>query len=184
MYYKIVEYFGPKHPSWTWFASDHWVKPLTSFDSIDATLCPDLFSPTTDDEWAHRVPRDSMANMITDFQYAVTVYKTHAEGRFVGVEEDEDCDGLAGLLGYDIIDYYDDVSLITNWCPTNQDHPLKEFPIKSNGLIGDYKTASEAASLLRQQHAADDHAAGATVWAVFVLAQNNSLTPTSLRPAG
>jgi hypothetical protein len=167
MYYKVIEYFGPKHPAWYDFSGHHWIKPLLAFDSIDGILCPDVFTPSTKRDWSHCVTEDFKISLLTDLEYARQVRQAYPNSRLVGVEEDTNCDGQPGLLGYDILDEYNHVSVLTNWGPNDEDHPLKAFPVASNGLISSYESASAAASFLRREYASADHASGATVWAIF-----------------
>lgn len=110
---------------------------------------------------------DFKISLITDLEYAKRVWKLHPDCRLVGVEENRNCDSQSDLLGYDILDEYNNVSVITNWGPNDTDHPLKQFPLGTNGLIKSYEVASRAASFLRKEYSSADHASGATVWAVF-----------------
>ena len=65
MLYKITEYFGPNDPRWGEFTAKHWIQPLLSFDSIDAIMCSDVFTPTTAEDWSHCVNQDFKICMIT-----------------------------------------------------------------------------------------------------------------------
>lgn len=168
MLYKVIDYFGPKHSAWNDFAKDHWIQPLESFDSIDGILCEDLFTPETDEDWEHGVKEDFRISMITDVDYARRVSQSKANSRLVGLIENSDCDGTQGLLGYDLLDVDNHVSLITNWGPEDKDHPLNRFPVGSNGLFQSYDVALKAAEYLKQNHPASDHPLG-SIWAIFVV---------------
>ena len=51
MYYKIIERFGPQDGE-KWQAYLEWRGlSLSSFDSVDANLRPDLFEPVSDEDW-------------------------------------------------------------------------------------------------------------------------------------
>ncbi len=167
MYFKVVEAFGPSHGRWAEFANDHWIHSLETFDSIDGIVCPDVFEPKTEEDWEHCVNADFCLNLITDENYARKVLSQHPGSRLIGVVESQNCDHEADLLGYDIIDEYNVVSLITNWGPHDNPHPLSGFEVKSNGLIESFAVAKQAASYLQHQFRNDDHAKGAKVWSIF-----------------
>src|SRR5262245_55659518 len=166
MVYKVVKYFGPSHGWWKDFAKDHWVQPLTKFDSIDGILSPDVFFPQSDEDWEYCVPEDFKTSLIKDKEYAIKVSRNNPGSLVVGVIENEDHDGEEGLLGYDILDEQNHVSLITNWGPHDKDHPLRNFPVANNGLILSYSVATNAVQMLRRSSPESEHPPG-SIWAIF-----------------
>ncbi len=106
MYYKIVENFGPQ-------GGDRWQSylkwrglNLTSFDSVDGILKPDLFTPESELDWRNCVNEDCKLSLITNIDYAKEFLGRYDNALLVGVEIelDEGYTSKDGLLGYDIID--------------------------------------------------------------------------------
>ena len=167
MYYKVVERFGPD-------AGDKWQSylkwrglNLTSFESVDGILRPDLFEPETKDDWQNCVNADFKLGLITSLAYARTILTRHENATLVGVEIELEA-GYSpkdGLLGFDIIDGYCDVSLITNW-GTDEKDDFSEH-VMPNGLIGDPTRALQVRNSLRKCYPEDSHAQGCEVWAIY-----------------
>ena len=166
MFYKVISYFGQGHPWWSDFAKDHWVQPLTSFDSIDGILAPDIFHPQTEDDWEHCVLEDFKTSLITDKEYARKIWLNNPGSRLLGVVENSNCDDQVELLGYDVLDEDNHVSLITNWGPHDQDHPFRPFPVSPNRLMPSYDIAENAIRFLRANFASSEHPPG-SIWAIF-----------------
>lgn len=167
MYYKIVESFGPEAGD-KWQSYIAWRKlALTNFESVDRILRPDLFEPETADDWHNCVNEDFKLNLITSLAYARTVLARHENATLVGVEIELEAESVPkdGLLGFDIIDGYCDVSLITNW-GTDEEDDFSEH-VMPNGLIGDLAHALQIRNSLREYFPEDSHAQKCEVWAVY-----------------
>jgi len=167
MYYKILPPFGPND-------SDRWHRyiawrglKLTRFDSVDGILRPAYFLPQTEEDWMHCVNENFKLNLLTDEAYARQMLRRYDEATLAGVEIELETDYQPKdrLLGYDIIDGYCDVSLLTNWGADEEG--LFTNHIMSNGLIGDIVQAIELRNKLRRDFAWDAHAIGCHVWAVY-----------------
>ena len=167
MYYKIVGQFGSD-------AGDKWEEylkwrglNLASFDSVDGILRPDLFEPVSGDDWQNCVGGQYKSNMITNLEYAKRIFEGIDNSLLVGVEIElmEDYVPKPGILGYDIIDSYCDVSLVTN-CGT-EDKDLIDKYVMPNGLIGNKVHAFHVRNMLRETYPEDSHAGACEVWAVY-----------------
>ncbi|MDH3700888.1 MAG: hypothetical protein OEU46_06210 [Alphaproteobacteria bacterium] len=167
MYYKVVESFGPETGD-KWQSYIAWRKlALTSFESVDGILRPDLFEPKTKDDWQNCVNADFKLGLITSLAYARNVLERYENADLIGVEIELD-DGYVpkdGLLGFDIIDGYCDVSLVTNW-GTDEEDCVSEY-VMPNGLIGELTRALQIRNSLRAKFPEDSHAQKCEVWAIY-----------------
>lgn len=166
MYYKIIEEFGPEGGAWASYLEARGLQ-LDCFDSIDGILRPDLFEPESDNDWENCVREDRKLSLIKNLSYAKKVLSKHENATLVGVDPELDSDYVPeeNLLGFDIIDGYCDVSLVTNW--GHDEEGLFAGHIQKNGLIGTLDVAISIRNTLREKHSDDAHAEGCEVWAVY-----------------
>ena len=167
MYYKIVEKFGPDNGD-RWRDYLQWRGlNLTSFDSVDGILRPNLFDPESKEDWANCVNENCKLNLITNINYAKFILNQYKNAALVGVniELDESYTPREGLLGFDIIDGYCDVSLVTNWGA--DEAGILNQHIMPNGLIKDLYQALKIRDLLRKDYSNDSHAGSCEVWAIY-----------------
>ena len=167
MYYKVVEKFGPQ-------AEDRWQSyldwrglNLNSFDSVDGILRPDLFEPESEEDWRNCINEDYKLSLITNFDYAQAILERYDNAVLVGIEMEleEGYVPKVGLLGFDIIDGYCEVSLVTNW-GTDKESIIENY-VMSNGLIGNLSQALQIRNLLRKEFSEDSHAQNCQVWAIY-----------------
>ena len=166
-YYKIVENFGPEDGD-RWKRYLYWRGlNLTKFDSADAILRPDLFAPDSDEDWQHCLNENFKLSIITDLDYARRILKRYGNSVLIGVEIEieEGYAPKAKFLGYDIIDGYCDVSLITNW--GTDDEGLINNHVMFNGLISDQVQVFKIRNKLRADYPEDSHAEACEVWAIY-----------------
>ena len=176
MYYKIIEYFGPYDNRWKQYLE--WCNlELTSFDSIDGVLCPGLFEPQTEEDWQNCVNEDYKLNLITNLDYAKSILSKYNNAVIVGVDIIDSIKYKLeeSLLGYDIIDSYCDISLLTNWKKDKDEENLFSKYIQDNGLIHNLKTAMKIRDMLREGFSEDSHTENCKVWAIYKI--NTVLPP-------
>jgi hypothetical protein len=167
MYYKIVEKFGPEDgDKWEGYLEWRGLN-LIQFDSVDGILRPDLFTPESKEDWNNCVNEDFKLNLITNLKYANNILKRFDNSVLVGVEIElqDNYSPKLGILGFDIIDGYCDVSLITNW--GNEEKELIDKHVLQNGLIRNLDQAIRIRNILRDQFSEDSHAEACEVWAVY-----------------
>lgn len=170
MEYKIIQSFGPESGE-RWKQYLNWRRlQLTSFDSVDSILRPDLFTPESAEEWQNCVNADNCLSLITSLEYARKLLGKYENGLIVGVERgiERDFKPDPGLLGYDIIDGYCSVSLLTNW--GTDDENLFTSHLSANGLLSELELAISVRDKLRSCFSEDSHANGCTVWGVYDVA--------------
>jgi len=167
MYYKIVEKFGPEDGD-RWQGYIDWRGlDLIKFDSVDGILRPDLFEPDSAEDWQNCVNENFKLNIITNLDYEKNILNRYDKSALVGVEIEleEDYIPQDGFLGYDIIDGYCDVSLVTNW--GTDDEGLINNYVMQNGLISDLGLAIQIRNKLRKEFSEDSHAEACEVWAIY-----------------
>jgi len=168
MYYKILEHFGPESgDKWLNYIGWSGLHNMKRFDSVDSMMRPNIFSPETVEDWNNCVNEDFKLNLITNLEYAKEISKKYADAEMVGVDIDinEHYVPSDNFLGYDIIDRYCSVSLLTNWI--RDKYPFDRKVIKENGLILNIKEAIATRDQLRKDPMADDHSRDCTLWAVY-----------------
>lgn len=167
MYYKIVRRFCPEEGD-RWRGYLEWRGlNLTSFDSVDGILRPDLFEPESDEDWRNCVNANFKLGLITNLGYAKSILERYDNPALIAVEIELE-EGYVpndGLLGFDIIDGHCNVSLVTNW-GTDEEGIVNDH-VMPNGLIGDLARALQVRDSLRKRFPEDPHAENCQVWAIY-----------------
>ncbi|WP_154650817.1 hypothetical protein [Reinekea blandensis] len=166
MYYKVVKKFGLDFGS-DWSSYKEWRNfEFSSFESVDALLRPDLFEPKSDEDWDNCVNEDYKLNLITNLEYAAKVHSRFKNSDLVGVEIELETPPkeTTELLGFDILDEYCQVSLLTNWGNNND---VIDTSLCKNGLIGDFSEALKIRNYLRKDFKEDGHAEFCGIWAIY-----------------
>jgi hypothetical protein len=167
MLYKVVEKFGPFSGE-AWQSYIKWRKfEFSSFDSADRMMRPDVFEPSSVEDWDNCVNEDYKFNFITNIGYAKKIQKKYPNSEIIAVdiELETERDIKEGFLGYDIIDSYYDISFLTNWGV--EDLEFINSKLQKNGLISDWKTAIKLRDELRFKYSEDIHADECSVWAIY-----------------
>ena len=167
MYYKIIESFGPEDKE-KWQSYIQWRDlELTSFDSVDGILRPDLFVPESREDWQNCVNEDNKLSFIMDLDYAQEILDRYDKALIVGVDIELEVGYVPaeGFLGFDIIDGYCDISLVTNWGTDEED--IFSEQVMNNGLIADLDRTLQIRDMLRKEFSEDAHAQGSEVWAIY-----------------
>lgn len=87
MFYKIVQAFGPESGGkWREYLNWRGFHHLKRFDSVDGILRPDLFIPSTTEDWRHCLNEDYKTSLLSDLDYAARFTAKLGEGIIVGVE--------------------------------------------------------------------------------------------------
>lgn len=167
MYYKIVDRFCSQDgEKWHTYLESRGLN-LASFDSVDGILRLDLFEPESDEDWHNCVNENYKLSFITNLDYATRILNRYDNSVLVGVEIELE-EGYVPkdrLLGFDIIDGYCDVSLVTNWGTDEED--IINSHVMPNGIICDFSRALQIRNLLRKKFSEDPHAENCDVWAIY-----------------
>ncbi len=132
-------------------------------------LRPNLFEPKSDEDWRNCLNEDYKFNLITNFDYAKAILARSDNAVLVGIEMEleEGYVPKVGLLGFDIIDSYGDISLVTNW--GNDTEGIINNYVMPNGLIGHLTQALQIRDFLRKEFSEDSHPQNCQVWAIYQL---------------
>jgi hypothetical protein len=163
MLYTIVESFSPAHAGWTSYCEWRGLA-FERFDSIDGILRPNLFYPPEDSDWAHIVNEANMLHLITDLPHAMRKLAQIGSGDLVGVRFGDHDIRDPGFLGFDIIDGYCHVSLLTNW---GNDVEIINRSLTPNALLRNLKTAEAIFETVQTTYADDSHVDGSRIVSVY-----------------
>lgn len=165
MLYTIVKSFSEANgDSWTSYCKWRGIQ-FESFDSIDGLLKPSLFEPTTKEDWNHVVNQDYMTHYITDFDYASQKHRENGKRScLLSLSFDNHEENNPQFLGYDLIDGYFDISLLTNW---GNDCKIINQQISLNGLISTYKVIKEIRDYLITTYKNDSHVDSCSIVSIY-----------------
>lgn len=177
MLFTIVEPFSPADgEKWTNYCDWRGIQ-FERFDSIDGILRPNLFESPEDDDWNHIVNENFMLHLITDLQHAERKLKEIGKGELVALRFEDHDTSDAEFLGFDIIDGYCDVSLLTNW---GNDLDFINHSLATNALVPDMKTVQLIHGRLRDEFGEDGHVEGCRIISVYKPKANRSLEATAI----
>ena len=105
-----------------------------------------------------------MLSYLTDFDYALQTHVRIGKGSLVGFAYSDHDETIEGFLGYDIIDGYCDVSLLTNW---GNDVEIVNRSLGSNALVPTLAQAESIHKFLTSNHGDDNHVEGSRIISVY-----------------
>lgn len=164
MLYAIVKKFTPEDGD-SWLSYCNW-RGITfeRFDSIDGMLRPPIFTPEAPEDWDHVVCNDYMITYIIDRDYALKKQSELGQGVVVGLSYKDHLEDHPDFLGYDIIDSYCDISLLTNW---GNDFAEANIRLASNGLVSGREAVEQIYLKLLQAHPEDPHVDGCRIVSIY-----------------
>jgi hypothetical protein len=164
MLYTIIESFSPTNgDKWTSYCAWRGIH-FERFHSIDGILRPNLFTQLIDEDWAHIVNADYMLHFITDWDYAIKKQSEIGRGELVGVAFDQHDENAVDFLGFDLIDSYFDVSLLTNW---RNDVDIINCSISANGLVCSSSSIKNIQHELLRSFGSDPHIEGCKIVSIY-----------------
>jgi hypothetical protein len=164
MLFTIVEDFGVANGE-AWTNYPEWRGMLFErFDSLDGILRKSLFTPESTEDWDHVVCEDFMVSYLTDLDYAHETHSRIGAGSLMGFAYSEHDESDEGFLGYDIIDGYCDVSLLTNW---GTDIEIVNRALGPNALVPTLAQVDGIYNFLASNHGDDNHVEGCRIISVY-----------------
>lgn len=164
MLFTIVESFSPNDGD-RWQSYCQWRGlAFKRFDSIDGILRPSLFDDPTGEDWHHVVNEDFKLHLITDYDYAVQKHREMSQGDLVGLKFSEHDESNPRFLGFDLIDGYCDVSLLTNW---GNDVDSINHSLSSNALVLSYQIIEAIQQELLRANGNDAHVEGCQIVSIY-----------------
>lgn len=179
MLFTIVEPFSPADGE-KWISYCEWrgVR-LERFDSIDGMLRPNLFTTPDEEDWEHVVNENFMLHLITDLPHATRKREQIGRGDLVGLRFEDHDTSDEGFLGFDLVDGYCDVSLLTNW---GNDVEIINRSLAANALVRDWATAERIHRELKEKHGDDRHVKGSRIVSIYAPLAAPERTPAQCRP--
>jgi len=170
MKYIIIKKFGPGVDGWQDYARWAKIENCREYYSIDAINRERFSKPESSKYWENCVNKDFKIHLLTNLDFAKKIISDSPNAEIVGVIEnpkssDETIPPGHTLVGYDILDRYNDISLLTN-CGS-EDNNIKNLKLNKYALIDDLNYAYGLKEMLRKDFPDDDHAENCEVWAVY-----------------
>lgn len=162
--YTIVESFSPSDGE-KWHNYCEW-RGMTfeRFDSIDGMLRPNQLGQPEGDDWKHIVNKSFMLHLIKDLPYAQQKKEKTLNGVLIEIRLDDHSPENERFLGFDIIDGYFDISLLTNF---GNDIKFVNQSLSNNGLILDIHVAEDVFQQLKNEFASDPHVEGCRIVSLY-----------------
>jgi hypothetical protein len=170
MNYVIREKFGPGSDNWREYAAWAGLQDCEAYYSLDNGMRKSLFVPESPEDWKNCINADYQTNILTNLEYAKKIINKYPNAEIIGLIENPRSDKITPspghlLLGYDIIDAFCGVSLVTNWGNGNDE--IKYYKCNKFALLDDLNTARRFKKILLEKYPKDDHVANCEVWAVY-----------------
>ncbi len=105
-----------------------------------------------------------MIDILTDYDYAVSKHNQIGKGDVIGIMFKGHAPSHKGFLGFDLIDGYNDVSLLSNW---GNDISIVNQAIEKNALIKDFSTIKNIQQELRSKYPEDAHVCNCKIVSIY-----------------
>lgn len=170
MKYIITKKFGPHSDEWKDYAKWAGLQNCQEYYSIDGINRDSLFSPESAEDWENCINENYRLHILTNLDYAKKIMPKFPHGEIIGIIENpktasEKIPPNHTLMGYDIIDGYNDISLLTNW--GGEKDGIKNLELNKSALIADMNYAYVLKEMLHHDFSEDDHAKNCEVWAIY-----------------
>jgi len=171
MNYVIKEKFGPGSEDWEDYARWAGLEHCQEYCSIDGVVSKNLFTPKSAEDWGNCVNADFKLHLLTNLDFARKCARKHNRAEILGAIEDpkssrESIPARHMLVGYDIIDVHNSISLLTD---RGGRDTIADLTLNKFALLEDMDDAYQLKGQLRQDYPDDDHASECEVWAVYKL---------------
>lgn len=163
--YGAVERFGPADGDlWSNYIACSGMPPhLTEVVTLDGSLCPNLVTALTDEDWQHNVHEDGMIFFFRDLDYFLSRFDAPDNYQVLAVipnpqgQEALD-DPRFAFIGYDLLegDLTGGTSALTN-CG-GFEKAFAPSDLSEYGLVSDYDKAVQVNRLLREYYPDEPHA--------------------------
>ncbi len=134
------------------------------FDSIDGILRPNLFEEPENEDWEHIVNENFMLHLITSLPHARHKHRQIGKGDMVGLKFEDHDTACGEFLGFDIIDGYCNVSLLTNF---GNDLEFINRSLATNALLTNEDTTREIHRRLEKEFSDDSHVKGCRIVSIY-----------------
>ena len=154
---------------WTSYIQWSGYHQLSELVSIDDMLCPRILEELIDDDWQFNIHADFKTYFFTDVEYLKRrIGYDPARHNLLSLVERPDVPTVPQtnfeLCGYDILDSYDDVSVLTNCGGFPSIFDASE--VNHYGLLDSLTRALDVAAKLRDAEPNDPHCGDCRVWSI------------------
>jgi hypothetical protein len=155
--------------SWTSYIEWSGFQHINELVSTDEILCPSVLDELIDEDWHHNIHADFKIFFFRDFEYLKRrIDFDPARHNILSIIERPDsaikADAGFEYCGYDILDSYDSVSVLTN-CG-GFPGIFKASDVNQYGLLDDLSRALVIAAQLREAEPDDPHCGDCRVWSL------------------
>jgi hypothetical protein len=168
--YAAHKRFGPSRgDDWVQYIEWSGLSHIRELVSTDTMLCPTVIDHLIDEDWKHNVHADNRVFRFTDPLYLKhRIDYDPLQHNILGIVEQpsrcESVDGNFEICGYDILDSYESISVLTN-CGGFPDI-FAPSEINDFGLLPDLEIANGIAARIRSTHPEDSHCEDCRVWMI------------------
>ncbi len=169
-YFTALERFTPaKGQEWQTYLRFSGFTHIKELISRDTILCPELVTELIDEDWSYNVHADNRCFMFIDYEYLIrrVGYDSSRHNILAIHEEPEEfLQPPVGFehVGYDILDEFENISVLTNCGPFPEIFQPAE--VNGFGLLADITHAQSVAASIRQAHPDDPHCKACKVWQI------------------
>jgi hypothetical protein len=162
--------FGPTSgEAWGKYIQWSGLRHISELVSTDTMLCPPVIDELVDADWQHNIHADNKIYRFHDCAYLKKrINYDSARHNILAIIErpvsPTVAEGGFQFCGYDILDSYDSISVLTN-CGGFPDI-FAASEINRFGLLDDLVRANKIAATLRDKHQADPHCCDCRVWSL------------------
>ncbi|TWT88206.1 hypothetical protein Mal64_16850 [Pseudobythopirellula maris] len=167
-FYSANAKFGPHcDERWTGYIAWRQVSQVSEIVSTDTLLCPNLIKEYTSQDWDHNVQEDYRTDFFLDPQYLrERVDYDPLLHNILAITVRPTCDPPVpdGFVhcGYDILDSFESLSVLTNCGSFPEIFPDSE--INTLGLLDSRDRANAIANRIRTEYPEESHCMDCRVW--------------------
>jgi hypothetical protein len=137
--------------------------------STDGMLCPNLVAELLDEDWKHNIQEDCKTSLFHDLHYLMDrVCYDPKQHNLLSLVQAPQAPVLAErgfeFCGYDILDEWGSVSVLTNCGGFPDIFPVSE--LNRCALLSDFARAQHIAKAIRAANPDEPHCGGCRVWSL------------------
>jgi hypothetical protein len=175
--FTAVQRFDPSSgDAWARYIEWSQLSHVTEIVTLDSILCPSVIEDLIAEDWKFNVQVDYRVFFFRDLRYLQQRVREFSRYNILAVVEapldslqmTRDCHKFE-FCGHDILDQYNDISLLTNCGGFSNVFPNRE--LNNYGLFSDRKNAYLVCDELRSLYPDDQHCQACAVWGIWRLVQ-------------
>lgn len=161
--------FDPTSELWADYLQWSGFDQLAELVSTDSLHCPQVLQELIEDDWRYNIHADNRVYFFHDYEYLKRrIGYDPARHNLLALVERPEVPTIPPaefeLCGYDILDSFDSISVLTNCGGFPAIFDLSE--VNRYGLLENHARALEVAAKLRETHPHDAHCSDCRVWSL------------------